>query len=122
VDPRTGEIMKGHALLQASWLAARQPGEAGVIQRRTASQVLERLMLLGNDRQAGSDVQAQALDSVDQLDRWLAARVAGETDAAWRAHYAHARLQIARMREDPSSLGQIVPVQPPPGSPVGATE
>jgi hypothetical protein len=109
-------------LLQASWLAVRQPGEAGVIQRRTGSQVLGRLMLLGNDRQAGSDVQAQALDSVDQLDRWLAARVAGETDAAWRAHYAHARLQIARMREDPSSLGQIVPVQPPPGSPVGATE
>jgi hypothetical protein len=58
--------------------------------------------------------------SINSTDGWP--RVAGETDAAWRAHYAHARLQIARMREDPSSFGQIVPVRPPPGSPIGATE
>ena len=119
-QPPFSELLNG--LLQASWLSARQPGEAGAIQRRTGSQLLERLMLLGNDRKAGNDVQAQALDSVGQLDRWLAARVAGETDAAWHAHYAHARLQIERMRDDPKSLEQIEQVEPPPGSPIGDME
>jgi len=119
-QPPFSELL--NELLQASWLSARQPGEAGAIQRRTGSQVLERLMLLGNDPKAGNDVQAQALDSVGQLERWLAGRVGGETDAAWRAHYAHARLQIERMREDPKSLEQIEQVEPPPGSPIGATE
>jgi hypothetical protein len=119
-QPPFSELL--NELLQASWLSARQPGEAGAIQRRTGSQVLERLMLLGNDPKAGNDVQAQALDSVGQLERWLAGRVGGETDAAWRAHYAHARLQIERMREDPKSLEQIEQVEPPPGSPIGDTE
>jgi hypothetical protein len=78
-------------------------------------------MLLGNDPAAGG-VREQALDSVGRLDRWLAARIDKETDATWRAHYAYARWQIERMREDPKSLQQMTPVQPPPGSPIGAMD
>jgi hypothetical protein len=106
-------------LMQASWRSSRQVGAEGAIQRRTNTQVLERLMLLAANREAGNDVQAQAFDGIDRLDRWLGGQAAGESDAAWRAHYAHARWQIARMRRDPSSLEQIVPLMPPPGSPIG---
>jgi hypothetical protein len=106
-------------LMQASWRSSRQAGAEGAIQRRTNTQVLERLMLLAANREAGKDVQAQAFDSVNQLDRWLGGQAGSESDAAWRAHYAHARWQIERMRQDPSSLEQIVPLEPPPGSPIG---
>jgi hypothetical protein len=108
-------------LLRASWRSPRQSGAEGAIQRRTNIQVLERLMLLANNREAGNDVQAQAFDSVNQLDRWLSGQQNGD-DGTWRAHYAHARWQIERMRDDPSSVEQIVPVKPPPGSPIGTNE
>ena len=108
-------------LLAVSWQASRSSGEAGAIQRRLDSQVLERLMLLGNDLEADNQVKAQALDGVERLDRWLVQRAGAETDAEWRAHYSHARLQIERMRQDPSSLQRIAPVEPPPGSPIGTT-
>jgi hypothetical protein len=106
-------------LMQASWRSSRQSGAEGAMQRRTNIQVLERLMVLASDGDAGNDVQAQAFDSINQLDRWLSGRIGSENDAAWRAHYAHARWQIERMLEDPSSLERIVPITPPPGSPIG---
>jgi hypothetical protein len=115
-QPAFDELL--NALMQASWRAPRQAGVEGAIQRRMNIQVLERLMLLAGNRAAGNDVQAQAFDHVNQLDGWLS-RQASSDDGDWRAHYAHARWQIERLREDPSSLEQIVPVEPPPGSPIG---
>jgi hypothetical protein len=115
-QPAFDELL--HELMQASWRSLRQSGTEGAIQRRTNNQVLERLMLLANNGEAGNEVQAQAFDGLSQLDRWLSGQVR-EADVAWRAHYAHARWRIERMREDPSSLQQIVPVKPPPGSPIG---
>jgi len=64
-------------------------------------------------------VQAIAFDAIKELDSWLAPRTAGETDRRWRAHYRLARHQIERMLEDPASLELLVPVAPPPGSPIG---
>jgi hypothetical protein len=116
-QPAFDELL--HELMQASWRSLRPRGTEGAIQRRIDNQVLERLMLLANNRDAGYDVRAQAFDSINQLDRWLSGQTGSENDVAWRAHYAHARWQIERMREDPSSLEQIVPVTPPPGSPIG---
>jgi hypothetical protein len=115
-QPAFDELL--NALMQASWRAPRRAGVEGAIQRRMNIQVLERLMLLAGNRAAGDDVQAQAFDRVNQLDGWLS-RQASSDDGEWRAHYAHARWQIERLREDPSSLAQIVPVEPPPGSPIG---
>jgi hypothetical protein len=117
-QPPFSELVDG--LLAVSWQASRPSGEAGAVQRRLDSRVLERLMLLGNDVDADNQVKAQALYAVERLDRWLADRARAETDVVWRAHYAHARLRIERMREDPSSLQQVTPVEPPPGSPIGA--
>ena len=116
-QPAFSEVLEG--LLAASWRASRPLGEAAAIQRRLDSQVLERLMLLGNDADADSQVQAQALDTVNRLDRWLEQGADREADAEWRAHYNHARLRIERMRDDPSTLEKIAPVEPPPGSPIG---
>jgi hypothetical protein len=118
-QPPFSELVDG--LLAVSWQASRPSGEAGAIQRRLDSQVLERLMILGNDVKADNQVKAQALEAVERLDRWLADRARAETDVEWRAHYAHARLRIERMRDDPSSLQQVAPVEPPPGSPIGAS-
>ncbi|MEX2122586.1 MAG: zinc-dependent metalloprotease [Woeseia sp.] len=112
-------------LLQASWLALRQAGPDAAIQRSTNNQVLERLMLLCSNRESDQvvdhDVRAAAFESINELDRWLAVRVSNENDAAWRAHYAYARFQIERMRDDPSSVQRIVPLRPPPGAPIGTT-
>src|SRR5690606_34012603 len=116
-QPSFSELVDG--LLGVSWQASRLSGEAGAIQRGLDRQVLDRLMLLANHAQADGQVQAQALDAIDRLDRSLAQRAGAEPDPDWRAHYSHARLQIARMRQDPSSLERIVPAKPPPGSPIG---
>jgi hypothetical protein len=110
------------ALLEVSWLAPRQTGADAAAQRSTSDMVLERLMLLSANPAADEGVRAAALSAIEELYRWLAPRAENERDKAWRAHYTFARLRIERMREDPSSLDQILPVQPPPGSPIGATE
>ena len=116
-QPPFHELLDG--LLEASWRAARQNGPDGAAQRSTGDMVLQRLLLLGANPAADEGVRAAALNAVEELDRWLAQRTADETDKAWRGHYAFARARIQQMREDPSSLEQIVPVQPPPGSPIG---
>ena len=116
-QPAFDELL--NVLMQASWRSSRQAGAEGAIQRRTNHQVLERLMLLAGNRDAGKDVEAQAFDSINQLDLWLSGQAGSANEAAWRAHYAHARWRIERMREDPSSVEQIVPVKAPPGSPIG---
>jgi hypothetical protein len=115
--PGFGELTDD--LLRATWYSRQRAGADGEIQRATNSLVLERLMLLGTDQEAGTQVQAIAFDAIKELDSWLAPRTAGETDRQWRAHYRLARHQIERMLEDPASLELLVPVAPPPGSPIG---
>ncbi len=76
-------------------------------------------MLLSINREADEQVRAIAFDRISELDSWLATRLAREGARRWRAHYRLARHQIKRMLEDPASLETLVPVKPPPGSPVG---
>jgi hypothetical protein len=108
-------------LLQRTWYASHQPGMDGEIQRTTNSLVLERLMLLAIDDSADTQVRAIAMDSVDTLNAWLAARASSENDSSWHAHYGFASYQIDRMRDDPASLVITEPVMAPPGEPIGAT-
>ncbi len=91
----------------------------GEIQRATNGLILERLMLLSINPEVDEQVRAIAFDRINELDNWLSARLARETRRRWRAHYRFARHQIRRMLEDPASLETLVPVTPPPGSPVG---
>ena len=118
--PGFGELTDD--LLRATWYSSQRAGADGEIQRARNSLVLERLMMLGTNQEAGMQVQAIAFDAIKELDSWLAPRTAGETDRRWRAHYRLARHQIERMLEDPASLETLVPVAPPPGSPIGGLE
>jgi hypothetical protein len=75
----------------------------------------------GANPEADAGVRAAAFNAVEELDGWLAQRAGREGDKAWRGHCAFARLRIERMRDDPASLEEIAPVQPPPGAPIGTT-
>jgi len=77
------------------------------------------LMLLSINPEVDEQVRAIAFDRITELDNWLATRIAREGARRWRAHYRFARHRIRRMLEDPASLETLVPVSPPPGSPVG---
>jgi len=115
--PGFGELTE--SLVRATWHSRQRPGTEGEIQRATNSLVLERLMLLSINPEADEQVRAIAFDRISELDSWLATRLAREGARRWRAHYRLARHQIRRMLEDPASLETLVPVKPPPGSPVG---
>jgi hypothetical protein len=115
--PGFGELAE--SLVRATWYSRQRAAIEGEIQRATNSLVLERLMLLSVDAQADTQVRAIAFDVIAELDRWLATRLAREGDARWRAHYRLARHRIERMLDDPASLETLLPVTPPPGSPVG---
>ena len=108
------------SLMGQTWYARRQNGIEAEIARVTNMQVVERLMLLANDTKATAQVRAIALDAVNGLDSWLAARAAREGDAGWRAHYGFARYQIQRMKDEPIDVEGREPVLAPPGSPIGS--
>jgi len=78
-------------------------------------------MMLAMSSEADVQVRAIALDTVEQLDSWLASHISSEADSDWRAHYRFARFNIERMRTDPASIKQLTPVKVPPGSPIGAS-
>jgi len=101
-------------LLRLAWYDA----GSTAIERQTGSILLARLLQLSVNPDADTQVRAAALAALNQLDDWLAAR--SSDDVATNAHFGLARLQIERMRDDPASVEVIVPVTPPPGSPIGA--
>jgi len=108
-----------NSLLKASWFAPRQTAVAGVIQRATADQVLNRLMALTNSAETDFQVRAQTFATIRNLDRWLAKQNKGIKDSNWSAFYAQARHAISTMMSDPSKVGSY-PMKPvPPGSPIG---
>ena len=82
------------SLMAATWYADRESGIAAEIQRATEAQVLVRLLILGHDTTANAQVSALALDAVNGLESWLAARAVREDDTRLRAHFALARQRI----------------------------
>jgi hypothetical protein len=107
------------SLLRATWFSTQRTGMDGEIQRLTNSHVLQRLLILGADLEADTQVRAIAFDAVTELDEWLTLRVTQVDDGSLRAHYRLARHQIEQAHHDPAVLETVVPVAPPPGSPVG---
>lgn len=107
------------ALGQASWYGKRQAAVAGVIQRLTADQYLDRLMTLANDTGADSQVRAQAFLFIRNLDQFLASQKRGKTESEWYAFFAQARHKISLMMSHPSQFESGKMPQVPPGSPIG---
>ena len=67
-------------------------------------------MQLAVNEAADPAVRATALAAVNEIYAWAA------TDEPYQAR---ARARIDAMRNDPASVGNIVPVTVPPGSPIG---
>jgi len=107
-----------NALMQTSWSGQQHTAVKGVIQRVTADQFLNRLIVLANDSAVDSQVRAQAFLTIQALASWVS-RPQGQMESDWKAFYEQARQTIAVMMRDPSALkpGQLQPV--PPGSPIG---
>ena len=114
--PGFAAITRG--LLDASWYANPGSGNRAAIRRQTNMQVLYGLIGLAFNDAADVDVRAQALAAVSDLERWLGKR--SPRDAAMRAHYALAREEIRRLRNDPALIKTLVPTPVPPGSPIGS--
>ena len=108
-----------NALVQGTWYQERQAGVEGAIQRTAATQYLDRLLTLGSGSNDNSQLRAQALFTVQELDNWLGKQKPGRLDSDWAAHYARARLMIAALLNEPSSLAPAKPRPAPPGSPIG---
>ena len=106
------------SLMASTWYASQRTGVEAEIQRATASQVLVRLMMMSLDPAVDSQLRAVALDAINALESWLAARAARETDSGWRAHYGLARFRIERMRNDPTFRDTLSKHPAPPGSPI----
>ena len=106
-------------LMNANWYDTRQTAIPGAIQRNTGEQVLRRLMALSTDTAAASQVRAQALVSIQELDRWLAKQKSGRLDGDWATHYAQAKQEIALWLKDPTKISPLQNKAAPPGSPIG---
>ena len=106
-------------LMNASWYDKRQTAVPSAIQRNTGEQVLRRLMALSTDTEAASQVRAQALVSIQELDRWLAKQKSGRLDGDWATHYAQAKQEIALWLKDPTKISPLQNKAAPPGSPIG---
>ena len=113
--PGFGAVTSG--LLEASWYTETQDGTDAAIQRQTNMQVLYGLLRLAFNASADDQVRATSLAAVQELESWLAKR--SPRDAEMRAHFAFARHEIARLRNDPAAIEALAPVAPPPGSPIG---
>ena len=114
-----GFVAITRGLLGASWYAEAGQGPAAAIQRQTNMQVLYGLLGLAFNEAADVDVRAQALAAVDELQDWLGSR--SPRDDSTRAHYAFAREEIRRLRDEPAAIKMIMPTPVPPGSPIGST-
>jgi hypothetical protein len=101
-------------LLALAWL---NETDDAAMQRLTGDIVLTKLMQLAVNPTVDSDVRATALVTINQLYDWLIAAEAAPTGV--QPQHALARLQIERMRVDPTSVAAIGPVTSPPGGPIG---
>ena len=107
------------ALIQAGWYGKRQTAIPGAIQRITGNQVLSRLMGVAADSTTTSQLRAQSLMAIKNLDRWLAKQKPSRLDQDWAAHYSQARHLIAAMMDDPAKMVPAQNTSAPPGSPIG---
>ncbi len=108
------------ALNNVSWYEKRQTNMTAAIQRIKNEQILHAQMALVANTDATSQVRAQALVSIQNLDKWLTKQSKKRAGDDWVAHYAKARLEIKLWLEDPSRLAPESKKPSPPGSPIGS--
>jgi len=107
------------ALMDESWYAKQQAGMSASIQQIKSEQVLQAQMALAANTAATSQIRAQALFSIQGLDKWLKKQSKKRLDDNLAAHYAKARLEIRHWLEDPSKMAPEKTKAVPPGGPIG---
>ncbi len=114
--PNFAELL--HQLMSTTWFAAGQtdlsPAQAA-LQRREQVSVLEHLLKLVSNTHVSVQVRADALDTLLNLDEWLARQSTGSQ--AWRAHYRYAAARLTALQEGEGLEGTQT-TMPPPGSPI----
>ncbi|NNE04720.1 MAG: peptidase, partial [Xanthomonadales bacterium] len=107
------------ALVERTWQMDRENGARGAVQRIVASQVLNRLYPLAIDSRASSDLRAQALAELSELQRWLERVSGSREDKDWKQFLELARFDIRRYMARPGDFDPTPPPVAPPGSPIG---
>jgi hypothetical protein len=115
--PPLAEVMD--QLVTATWKAPPARGYQAEIQRTVDCVVLDHLMLLAANQQAGPQVRALAFMKLADLKDWLYAALRQNPEENRRAQFAYAISEIEQFEKDPKSIKTPVPAEPPPGQPIG---
>ena len=105
------------AVLAATWFAPRVAGTGAEVQRVVDSVALEHLFRLGADERSLSHVRAIAHDRLKSLAARLNSPRAGD-----KAHREYAVWRIEQFLRNPKEFAPSVPVEPPPGQPIGSDD
>jgi hypothetical protein len=106
-------------LVERTWKAPHRPGFAGELSRTVDIAVMRNLMGLAAFDNAAPQARAVAALKLEELKLWLGERRAAETDPAWKAHFFFAESQIEMFQQDPSNVKLTIPLDSPPGAPIG---
>jgi Met-zincin/Domain of unknown function (DUF5117) len=115
--PSLAEVMD--QLLSATWKAPQATGYQAEIQRTVDNVMLDDLMLLAANQQAAPQVRALASAKLTDLKDWLYAGLRQMPEENRRAQFTYAISEIEHFEKDPKSARIPVPVEPPPGQPIG---
>jgi uncharacterized protein DUF4953/uncharacterized protein DUF5117 len=107
-------------VMATTWKAPAAPGYNGAIQRTVNAVVLSRLMSLGADEHASTQVRAVALLKLDELKRWLGSQENLRKDVPTRAEFFFAKNQIDHFEKNPAEVHVTAPATPPAGDPIGS--
>ena len=115
--PSLGEVMD--QLIVVTWKAPAAGGYEAEIQSTVDNVVLDDLMRLAANEQASAQVRAMASLKLRDLRDWLNAALRARPEESRRALFAFAAAEIEHFERDPKSFSVPVPLEPPPGQPIG---
>ena len=110
------------ATLEATWYAARLPGQAGETQFTVEHAVLRSLLALAANEEASPEAQEAAKAEVMLLKTWLAANKGVRSESAAGAHWQAALDTIEQFSKDPKKFVTTPALPTPPGQPIGDDE
>lgn len=105
-------------LLDNTFYATRQSGQAGSVQRAVNNVVLYRMLLVMQSGRVDNQVKAMINQALLNLDDWLD-DAGAVSDSAWQAHYQLARDEIENRLERGAENSLLsAPLAMPPGAPI----
>lgn len=106
-------------LIFNSWQTIYDEPYLGEIQRVTDNLVLHHMMKLASDHSATVQARAIASLKIDELQLWIGDQLEYSSDPQLEAHYRYALRQIDHFNKHPEEYRHELPLEPPPGQPIG---